>query len=448
MLTARRSNNIKPTQPVRVNLGHPMARALVGFYYHPTAGGGLWDAVRGGFAFASAGTWQVTATAEGLALATTTAGSTVVTRGDKVVVVTEQTIICRYRMRSLPATYTPVFWSDVSSGSRDRGIVIGASSTKSHAWGVLSSNGMFIGANNGGFTGTTGIFHTVGVEHHESSSAVTYGWYDGVYQGSTTASGTSAAGIPDEINIGGNYRGYTTFPDVEILWAAHFNKRLSNAEHAWWHRNAFEVLQGRHLNRVSIDAGGGPATLLIAGAQTLDVISQAATATELAALAGGQTLASVTQAATVTELAAIVGGQTLSSVVQLATAAGVVVLSIDGTQTLSAVTQGATVTVLGVAAAAQTLSAITQAGTLTGLAALAGGQTLSVVSQSAASVGIIALLGGQTLTAVTQAATATSSMAIDGAQTLLPVSQAGAVDTGAPAAADSDFIIRVRRRRS
>lgn len=256
MFITRRSPNRKPNQPVAINRGHPMAQGIEAFFYHPSASAGMWDAVSGRFLPPSTGTWNIKATVEGQALATTNATASLTARNPLAKTSQGVTIIARYRLKSLPASDCPVICYDRAAFGR--GIYIGGSSTQAHAWGVNSSNGMIVAAGLG--SGELNKFHTIGCEHHETTDVTVYGWVDGVAQGSAAGSGSSIGVALTTLTICGNFTNYENFPDVEILWIAAFNRRLSDAEHAWWHRNAFAVLAGRRLLRLSIaTSGGGPA---------------------------------------------------------------------------------------------------------------------------------------------------------------------------------------------
>lgn len=265
MPAIRRPPNVKPEQPVRVNLGHPMAQGIEAFFYYPT-NRGFWDAVSGRFMDVATGTPARVATAEGAAQTMPSADSTLTPRNPGGGISENATIICRYRMRALPSDKSNVFsyirWSPF------RGIVIGATSTDAHAWGAAGSNGYVFGGGTG--TGELNKFRTIGVEHGVGGDGSLFSWVDGVAQGVSFVSGATNGSVLNTIEIGGNGGGYVQYPDVEILWAAAFNRRLTDAEHAWWHRNAFDVLESAADIPLFIAAGGG-ATVTVGLASETDV---------------------------------------------------------------------------------------------------------------------------------------------------------------------------------
>ena len=177
------------------------------------------------------------------------------------------------------------------------------------------------------------------------------------------------------------------------------------------------------LDGVTQTATAAAAAALVA-AQTLAGVTQAATAATTATAAATQTLAGVTQTATASAGAAVAATQTLAGVSQTATATAVDQLA--AAQTLAGVTQTATATSAFGVIAAQTLAGVTQAATLAAGEAAAATQTLAGVTQTATAVGVPALSATQTLAGVTQTATATVSTVLNivAAQTLAGVTQA------------------------
>lgn len=271
----------KPLQPLRVNLGHPLARDLAAFLYHP-AKAGLWDAVSGAF----------TATTEGSpAVVASHAGATFSVQGDVRAAVTARnplavdtngvTLIACARVRAQPGSIGMI--AGYAHNSSYRGIVIGqTSATAGIGWGIMGSNGIQIGGTSG--AADTDRFRTVGVS---VPSGTAYSWLDGVAQGSFSYTG-NMTDTAQRIIIGRDPQNYATFANADILWIAAFNRVLNDDEHAWWHRDPFAVLESYPDRRLwGVQAGGGGAITLNADQGTISVTGYAATTTFSVAAAQG-----------------------------------------------------------------------------------------------------------------------------------------------------------------
>lgn len=240
-----------------------MAQGIEAFFYYPT-NRSMWDAVSGKFCTVTTGSPSRVATSNGIAQYLVSARSTLTARNPLSKTTNDVTIICRYRMKTLPANRANVFM--YSNSTQTRAVSIGATSTQGHASGLYGSNGLVF-SSSGTSSSELDVFHTIGAEHGETGDSSIYTWLDGVALGLTfPGAGVTGGATMGLLTVGGDSSNYFNNPDVEILWAAAFNRRLTDAEHAWWHRNAFAVLEGRALGRAAkygVASGGGLTLLKI-----------------------------------------------------------------------------------------------------------------------------------------------------------------------------------------
>ena len=241
----------KPQQFARVNSAHPMARKLMAFFYHAgsaTTGPVLWDAVKGipGLGVANI-TYKATSEGGALACAAPARVSYTGIRNQNASQSDRCTVIARMRLTTAPAsTCYPVCLTGNTTSSR--GVAVGFTSAGFVAGAESGTNGMIPGV---GTVNRLNQWVTVGASANTTTALDRVApqvagrvWENGARGATTTVSGSTSATITlDRINVGRDGTGYFGTFTGDIAWFAAFNNLLTDEEHAWWHRNAFEVLE-------------------------------------------------------------------------------------------------------------------------------------------------------------------------------------------------------------
>lgn len=233
-----------PGRALPVDPGHPMARGLAAFLYAPGQRG-LWDAVQRRYAQVTEGSPAVVATRQGRAWAlrgNVRANLTVLNPLGKLT--TEVTVLCCARVRSQPADNAQIFaYLDPANA---RGFSVAHSNLSAGmGWAYTSNNGFIFGNASG--VADTKRFRTVGVQY---VSGTTYQpFLDGVAQAPETAISGNVFGTPSILRFGRDPDFFDTYANVDILWAAAFNRLLTLGEHAWFARNPWRVLRTTRLPR-------------------------------------------------------------------------------------------------------------------------------------------------------------------------------------------------------
>jgi hypothetical protein len=155
------------------------------------------------------------------------------------------------------------------------------------------------------------------------------------------------------------------------------------------------------------DTGG---TINATANQTLDNVTQAATAQVIISATASQTIEAVTQSVNADLLVQATASQTLDNITQSASAD--LLVQAAASQTIDAITQSVNADLLVQAIAAQTIDAVTQSASADILINATASQTLDAVTQTATSTlsgGTINATANQLIEAVTQNSTATIS---------------------------------------
>lgn len=237
----------KPSHPVRVNQGHPMAKELASFLIWPR-GRTFYDAVTQNLA--GSGTGQaVAATSEGEALrfnGTARTSTTTALRNPRGVSPLLTTVIARMRLTTKPASNWAIA-AQIDNVGGTRGAGVG-----------FNSSGFAVGASSGGngvmtspdATDWLNQWVTVGGSSAytdlNTPAAVAKGrsWVNGRKVGDGSASGgITSPGVAATIYMGREPLNYNQFFNGDIAWAAFFTRFLTDDEHDWWAKRPFEVLE-------------------------------------------------------------------------------------------------------------------------------------------------------------------------------------------------------------